>query len=63
MTSNIWPNMLTVHRLRKFVERNSFDVFKDRFALECYNDNDAALLVAFVIAIDNIVDNNNDQAR
>lgn len=40
-----------------------FDVFKDRFALECYNDNDAALLVAFVIAIDNIVDNNNDQAR
>lgn len=39
------------------------DVFKDSFLLECNDEKDAALLVAFVIAIDNIVDNNQDSAN
>lgn len=33
MTKNIWPNMLTVLRLSKFVKRNSFDVFRLKIGL------------------------------
>ena len=33
MTKNIWPNMLTVLRLRTFVKRNSFDVFRLKIGL------------------------------